>query len=602
MRWLVRVEQNGMGVPMNLKKIILWLAGLGLLGVAGTFAIGSNPIMIGAAFMNLFFSAGNPAAKIEVEVRQPATASNVTTPVPTGSALTEWASYNRTITSDRYSPLAQINADNAANLKVICTYDTKRLEGSQTGLLMIEGLLIGTTAEDIFALDPLTCEEKWRIEEKSGIGLMPVNRGPAYLDGKLFRVFPDGFMRAYELKTGKKLWETYLGQKDKKMWFNAAPVAWNGMIFWGNSGGDLHNIRGRVFGIDANTGKALWQIFTVPKQADDELLAPEGKMPTEEMQATWGNPPDVPISGGGTWTSYTLDPETGYLYIPVGNPAPDFVKSLRPGSNLMTNTMLIVDAKTGNYVKRYDIMKDDWHDWDMSNPPTLYTSRAGRKLLSFHPKDGHLYTYDRATDKQLYRNPVTKQLNTDVPFEPYKPVYFCPGSVGGGEWNSAAYDPKFNLVFTGENEWCTTAEIKPDDKAARNVPDGFVWFGVTYISPYKMAGMQDPVEKWGGWVYASDADTGEWRWRVRTNYPILGAVTPTAGGIVAFGDMGGNFRIMRASNGEVLFGQHFEGAFAGGLITYSINGTQRIAAMSGVNHPQWPVKPTTGKILVFGVK
>lgn len=286
---------------------------------------------------------------------------------------------------------------------------------------------------------------------------------------------------------------------------------------------DLHNIRGRVFGIDAETCKPVWQIFTVPKQEGDILTAPEGKMPTEEMRATWGNPPDVPISGGGTWTSDTLYTETGYLYIPIGNPAPDFVSTLRPGSNLLTNTLVVADAKTGNYVKRYDIMADDWHDWDMSNPPTLYTSRGGRKLLSFHPKDGHLYTYDRATDEQLCRNPVTKQLNTDIRFEPNKPIYFCPGSVGGGEW----------------------------------------------------------------------------KWRARTNYPVLSGVTPTAGGVVFFGDMGGNFRAMRASDGQKLYHGHFEGAFAGGIIAYAIDGTQRVAAMSGVAHPQWPVKPSTGKILVF---
>jgi glucose dehydrogenase len=62
---------------------------------------------------------------------------------------------------------------------------------------------------------------------------------------------------------------------------------------------------------------------------------------------TWQNAPDVPITGGATWTSYTLDSTSGRLYVPVGNPAPDFVPEARAGANLYSNTVLALDAKTG---------------------------------------------------------------------------------------------------------------------------------------------------------------------------------------------------------------------------------------------------------------
>lgn len=588
-----------------MKKLKWWLVGMVavvIVGIAGTYLAGSTPIMVGAAVMNLFRSLGNPASDIQIEVRKAAqrTDAQAGGGAQPGSDSGEWVSYNRTVDSDRYSRLDQINAGNAGQLKVLCTYDTKRLEGSQTGLLMVGGALVGTTADDIFSIDANTCKENWRVHEDAGIPIFPVNRGATYLDGKLIRAFPDGYMRAYEAATGKKLWETFVGDKKAKLWFTAAPIAWNGMVFFGVAGGDSYGNRGRMFGLDAATGNAVWQVFTVPKQAEDTVVAPEAAMPTEQMKASWGNPPDVPVTGGGTWTSYSLDPQTGYLYIPVGNPAPDFIKTLRPGTNLFTNTMLVLNAKTGDYIKHYSIMADDWHDWDMSNPPVLYTSRGGRKQLSFHPKDGHIYTFSTADDKLLYRNPVTRIENANAPFEPGKDVHFCPGSVGGGEWNSAAYDPAFNLVFTGENDWCTTARIVPDSKGARE-PVGGVWFGVAYFSPYRLAGKQDDKSTWGGWLYATDADTGEWAWRARTNYPIVAAVTPAAGNIVMFGDLGGNFYILGAGDGKQLWKHHFDGALAGGVITYAVNGVQRIALMEGVAHPQWPIEPDTGKIAIIGL-
>lgn len=600
-------------------KAVLWSIGcivtLAVAGVSWAYMIGSNPMFAAMMAMNHWLSRHNPPGSIEIELRQPASlpagapagvanASADGTPTEGKAASMtsgEWSGYNRTVSAERFSPLAQINSENASRLQVICTYETGRYEGFQSGIVMVDGALIGTTAEDIFSIDPDTCKENWRVHENSGLGNVPNNRGAAYLDGRLFRGFHDGYFRAYDAATGKRLWETYLGQQGKNLWFTAAPVAWNGMVFFGTAGGHGYNNRGRLFGLDAATGKPLWQAFTVPRQEGDALVAKEASSPADAMRASWKNPPGVPISGGGTWTSYTLDPETGHLYVPVGNPAPVYVKALRPGANLFTNTLLVLDARTGDYVKHYSIMEDDWHDWDVSNPPILYTSRGGRKQLSFHPKDGHLYSFDRTTDQQLYRKPVTVVENIDAPFAPGKKVRFCPGAVGGGEWNSAAYDPRTNLIFTGQTEWCTTAEIAEDSKVMR-AKEGEVWFGVADRNPYHVVGVQDPPTKWAGWVYATDADSGDWLWRARTNYPVTSGVTPTAGGIVAFGDKGGGFHVLRASDGERLWNQQFPGAIAGGVITYSVNGVQRIAFTSGTFHPLSPVRPSAGKIIVLGLE
>ena len=89
---------------------------------------------------------------------------------------------------------------------------------------------------------------------------------------------------------------------------------------------------------------------------------------------------------------------------------------------------------------------------------------------------------------------------------------------------------------------------------------------------------------WAGWVYAVDADTGVWKWRLKSNYPIVSGMTPTAGGVVFFGDMGGNFYALNAANGEKLWGQHLGGAIGGGVITYTADGAQKVAVAVGVTH------------------
>jgi alcohol dehydrogenase (cytochrome c) len=93
--------------------------------------------------------------------------------------------------------------------------------------------------------------------------------------------------------------------------------------FIGNAGGDIKGVKGRMYALDAKTGKIVWEFYLVPKAEGDPTRGPPGASPLNA--STWGNSlQGVPITGGATWTSYTLDPDTGLLYVPGGNPAPDF--------------------------------------------------------------------------------------------------------------------------------------------------------------------------------------------------------------------------------------------------------------------------------------
>ena len=120
--------------------------------------------------------------------------------------------------------------------------------------------------------------------------------------------------------------------------------------------------------------------------------------------------------------------------------------------------------------------------------------------------------------------------------------------------------------------------------------------------PLDLFGRLDtPGTLWGGWVYAVDADTGVWKWRLRNNYPIMGGITPTAGGLVFFGDVGGNFYALDTATGEKLWGRKIGGAVGGGVITYTAGGAQKVAVATGLANIFWPTDVATGKIVVLGL-
>jgi alcohol dehydrogenase (cytochrome c) len=355
-----------------------------------------------------------------------------------------------------------------------------------------------------------------------------------------------------------------------------------------------------MFALEAKTGKIVWEFFLAPKVEGDTIRGPLGATPLDT--ATWKNAPGIPISGGGTWTSYTLDQKTGQLYVPGGNPAPDFVSGVREGDNLYTDSVIVLDAKTGDYKRHFKIVPKDWHDWDVSNPPILIQTMGGKQVMAVAPKDGHLYGFDLATNSLLYRVPVTQVEDPAASFSPGKDVHFCPGAAGGAEWNSPAYDPRTNLILIGEVDWCVTVTPKDVDQL-RSVAIGQPWMGMAAWNPFDMMGKFGGSDGyWAGWVYAADADTGVWKWRLKSNYPILGGMTPTAGGVVFFGDIGGNFYALNSTNGEKLWAQDLGGAIAGGVITYTVNGAQKVAVASGFTMLAWPTKIVTAKVVVLGLE
>ena len=508
----------------------------------------------------------------------------------------DWPTYNRTLTSQRYVPLDEINTKNVAQLKPLCTYDLGSQTEFESGPLVIGDTLYATSEMDIFALDANTCKEKWRTHENIVLPYQhfQTNRGPAYLDGKLFRGTQNGFVFAYDAATGKKLWERKIINLPGET-VPAAPIAWNGMVFIGNAGGDIKGGKGRIYALDANTGNIVWETYLVPASPDAADVK-AAQATAKVTVPTWQNKEDVPISGGATWTSYTLDVQNGLLYVPGGNPAPDFAKSVRPGKNLLAGSVVILDAKTGALKRFFSLVPEDFHDWDVSAAPVLLTTQKGVHLMADAGKNGLLYGYDLDSGKRLYATAITTRSNTTAPLTKAG-TRFCPGAGGGTEWNGPAYDPDTNLIYDGTVDRCTLVKLAVDDKVTA-VATGRPWTGDD--DDANLFGQGD--DHWAGWLNATDADTGKIKWRFKAPGPVLSGITPTKGGLVFAADMNGNMYAFDAKTGKTLWQTKFDGAPGGGLISYAVGGHQRVAVISGTTTPVFALQAPkgNGKITIFG--
>ncbi|HEU0197808.1 MAG TPA: PQQ-binding-like beta-propeller repeat protein [Nevskiaceae bacterium] len=468
-------------------------------------------------------------------------------------ANSDWPSYNRTLTSERYSPLAQINQTNVSQLRPACELKLGEPGSFESGIVVIGNVLYVTTAHTTVAMNASDCKVLWRNVHQPKGDVVPVNRGVAYADGRVFRGFADGYLEAISARTGKTLWTVHPANAKVGEFLSAAPIAWHGLVFIGLAGSDW-GIRGKMMAFDARTGKEVWHFWTIP----------EGKEPGAD---TWTIPATIKHGGGGTWTSYTLDPKTGTLFIPVANPSPDLDPKHRPGDNLFTNSVVALDARTGKLKWWYQLTPHDGLDYDLAAAPLLYTV-DGQPRVGLGSKDGYFYALDRKTHKLLFKTPITTIKNSDA-IPTLQGVHVCPGDLGGVEWNGPAFDPRTQNIYVGAVDWCTTYKLGKDYK----FQPGGVYFG-TSMTP-------DDASNALGWVTAIEAGTGKVAWKFHAPTPVVSGVTPTAGGVVFAGDMVGTFYAFDAKTGKVLLKYPSGGAIAGGVVTYSVAGTQYVTFASG---------------------
>ena len=150
-----------------------------------------------------------------------------------------------------------------------------------------------------------------------------------------------------------------------------------------------------------------------------------------------------------------------------------------------------------------------------------------------------------------------------------------------------------NLFYDGTVDWCTTVALDASELAKK---PGQSWTGAQLADQF---GRKDL--NWSGWVTATDADTGRVRWRFHASAPVVSGITPTKGGLVFAGDLDKHAYAFDADSGKILWQTEMAGAPGGGVISYLIEGKQRVAFVAGTRTTVLPVSPANTRPPLVGV-
>jgi alcohol dehydrogenase (cytochrome c) len=211
-----------------------------------------------------------------------------------------WLTYNGTYDGQRYSLLTQISTSNVSQLQPAWVYQIRGDGQVETSPIVVDGRMYVTEPPTtVTALDPRTGRALWSYVRPmpSGlrlIGFPATNRGVAILDDMLYVGSLDGYLIALDAETGAKRWETMVADNGVGHSVTMAPLALDGKIIVGISGGEA-GVRGFVDAYHAKTGKLLWRTHTVPAAGEPGVDTWEGE--------SWKN------GAGATWLTGSYDPE-----------------------------------------------------------------------------------------------------------------------------------------------------------------------------------------------------------------------------------------------------------------------------------------------------
>jgi alcohol dehydrogenase (cytochrome c) len=472
----------------------------------------------------------------------------------------DWLYASKDYAGQRYVDLDQINVKNAAQLRAHCIYRSSTATPAQTNPIVYQGMMYLTLGRQTVAIDAKTCREKWTHNwQPKGHEISPTNRGAAIKDGKLVRGTADGSLIALDLGSGQLLWSREIASSKSNQYLSMPPLIYQDMVIYGPAGADFGQ-KAWVGAFKLADGQPVWRFNLVP---DDG----------EPGAETWKDAKSRAHGGGSLWTPLALDTKKGLLYLPVGNPAPDFYGEVRPGDNLYTNSVVVLDVATGKLKWYHQAVAKDVHDSDLSQISPLFTATVKgkrRDLVTLSGKDGLLRVLDRDTREVLYQLPITTLKNVDAP-PTVEGTHRCPGLLGGMEWNGPAYSPRNNTLFVGAVDWCgtfTKFDAPPPQVVAEH------YYGGSVVS--------DPREQAKGWLTAIDAATGKVRWKNQWNAPAAAGIVSTRGGVLFTGDMDNNFLAIDERNGKVLYQFNTGGSLGGGVVSYELDGNQYVGVVSGV--------------------
>ena len=336
-----------------------------------------------------------------------------------------WGTYGGSFNEQRFSPLKAINSQNVKDLGLAWFADYDTNQNQHGSPLYADGVIYVSTARNVVhAFDARNGNRIWTYNpmiagERLRYNLGFVNRGIAMWNGKIIMGTLDARLVAIDASTGKAVWDVDtvpaslgLGDMTSKYSITMAPRVAKGKVFVGGSGGE-YGVRGWIAAFDVETGKEVWRFWTVP----GDPAKPDNAVSDDALAKaakTWPERIEYWKQGGGgtIWDATLYDPVTDLLYFGTGNGTPWNREMRDPadGDNLYVASIVAVNPDTGEYVWHYQETPGDSWDYDAVGPMlTADITLDGRKQhVLIHPsKNGLMYVLDAKTGKVISGDPFT---------------------------------------------------------------------------------------------------------------------------------------------------------------------------------------------------
>ncbi len=439
-----------------------------------------------------------------------------------GAGMVEWPYVGADQANTRSSPADRVTLANVDQLELAWTWRPEErareefgtVPGSftSTPIMIDDTVYVSTNYNRVAALDAGTGAVRWVFDPRAYEDGMPAlgggfrHRGvTAWRDGDDLRIFVASRFRLFSVdaETGEvvdsfgeagvvDLSRDLIWSIDRSHFeFNAAPVVYKDLIIVGSAVGDRVIYRrtppGDVRAYDARAGALVWSFHTIPQ---------EGEFGSQ----TWENEAWRYTGATNVWAGMTVDEANELVFLPVGNPTNSYYGGQRLGDNLFAESLVALDANTGERAWHFQIVHHGLWDYDLPTQPMLMPIMVdGRSIdaVAQLTKQGLAFVFDRLTGEPVWPIEEREVPQSDVPGElasatqpfPTRPPALLPTT-------GMTLDDAFDL----------TPELQ---SAARDAMGQFR-IGPLYTPPSLEGSLVRPggggAVNWGGGAY--DADTG----------------------------------------------------------------------------------------------